>query len=483
MTLSELLEGYIGDTIPIEGIASDSRLVKPGYLFVALPSVTGKDICDFVKQALSKGATAVIARPDICQVFDAYPVTFIASDNPRQSLAMIASKFYKKKPPVLAAVTGTNGKTSVAEFTRQFWQQASHPAATIGTLGILGQKAALLQPGSQASPDTIQLHEMMEMLAQSGYTHVIMEASSHGLDQYRLDSLSFQVGAFTNLTQDHLDYHGTMEDYFQAKTLLFTRVLPEGATAVLNADISDYSGLKALCEKRKQTVLSYGIKGETLKILSCKPLPRGQKVSLQLAGATYDMIFPLIGKFQLMNALCAAGIGLATGISPLDVIKTLQSLTSVPGRIQHVGETKQGAHIYVDYAHTPDGLENALKTIRDHTTGNLWAIFGAGGDRDRLKRPLMGQVAAQFADRIIVTDDNPRHESPEEIRAEVMKGCPDAHEIGDREEAIRIAIKSLEAGDILVVAGKGHEQTQIIGDDSLPFSDGDVVKKVLKEGY
>jgi len=479
MDLHDLLEDFTSHSVEITGIASDSREVKPGHLYVALPSLSGKDSKPFITQALSKGAVVIVAQPAVCRSFDASSALFIASDDPRQSLAQIASRFFREKPAVLAAVTGTNGKTSVAEFARQFWENASHKAASIGTLGVIGAERTHLIENSFASPDTVKLHAILRTLALEGYTHTTLEASSHGLHQHRLDELPFKVAAFTNLSQDHLDYHHTLDQYFQAKTLLFSRVLPRHGIAVLNADVKEFKLLQTVCQKREQTIFSYGEKGETFKILSRKPHPRGQEITLRINQITHDFFFPLIGHFQIMNALGAAGIALATGVPMGQILSTLATLQSVPGRLQRIGTTHAGGEVYVDYAHTPDALEKILLTLRDHTAGKLWVVFGAGGERDELKRPLMGKAARLYADKIIVTDDNPRGESPARIRSEVLEGCPDSLNIGDREEAIQKGIKSLEAGDTLVIAGKGHEKIQIIGDVSYPFNDAAIAASYL----
>ena len=483
MDLRKLLEGFLGENVDITGITTDSRQVKPGYLFVGLPSLTGKDINPFIKEALENGAVAVVCTPDLRNVpdYDAVPINFISSDNPRKDLACIAAKFYTEKPENLVAVTGTNGKSSVVEFVRQFWEAEALKGATVGTIGVFGEQGEHLLDESLTSPDTVYLHEILKVLYRKGYTHTALEASSHGLDQYRVHNLPLKAAGFTSLSQDHLDYHHDLERYFEAKAKLFREVLPEGGTAVLNADAEQFGTLKSICEHRNIKVMSYGNNGEDLKIISNTPEHHGQSVRLEIQGEPHEFLFPLIGDFQLMNALCAAGLAMSTGITSNTAVNTLKTLKGVVGRLQFVGTTKVGAKVYVDYAHTPDALTHVLKTIRPHTKGKLKVIFGCGGNRDTLKRPLMGKVASDLADSIIVTDDNPRFENPAAIRREVMQTCPQAEDIEDREKAIKIGIKSLAAGDILVVAGKGHETGQIIGDTAHPFDDVKIVQKYINE--
>lgn len=482
MELRNLLDGFIGENVDVTGITSDSRQVKKGYLFVALPSLRGGNINDHIKEALKKGASVIITQPDIRFAYDSYPINFIASDNPRKDLARIASKWYEKVPEHCVAVTGTNGKTSVVEFVRQFWMASNFKGVSIGTLGVRDSKGEIIREGSLTSPETLLLHEILNDLAENKVTHVALEASSHGLDQYRLDEVPLQAAAFTNFSQDHLDYHGDMRSYFDAKLRLFRELLPTEATAILNADVPEYAPLLEVCEKRNLKCLTYGKKASDLKLLDVVALNHGQKLYLEIQNQKVDVHLPLIGRFQAMNVLCAAGLCLATGVELKTIIESLQKLKPVPGRVEFVGKTKSGGTVYVDYAHTPDALMRMLEAVRSHSSENkLVVVFGCGGDRDVTKRFLMGQIASELADQVIVTDDNPRTEDPAQIRQAILNGCPKAEEIGNRKEAIEKGINALEAGDILVVAGKGHEVGQIIGAEIHPFSDVDVIQSFLQE--
>lgn len=458
----------------ITGLTADSRAVKPGYLFAALPG-SNEDGRAYIADAVGRGATAIIA-PD-GTTCDAADVQLITDTNPRKLFARVASRYFKRQPETTVAITGTNGKTSVAQFTRQLWSHAGCDAAALGTLGIVSNTAHT--PGNLTTPDPVSLHKLLADIASQGIDHLAMEASSHGLDQFRLDGVQVSAAGFTNLSRDHLDYHGTMESYLKAKTRLFSEVLVPGGVAVLNADIPEYDALTGACEARGHSVMTYGYNGEAMRLIKATPVSHGQRLDVELFGKAERIVLPLAGAFQSMNSLCAAGLALATGISPDDVIDALQHLVSVPGRMDLIGTRKNGGAVYVDYAHTPDALKTALEALRPHASGKLIVVFGAGGDRDTGKRPLMGKAAAALADVVFVTDDNPRSENAIDIRQDILAACPDAYEIGNRADAIEAAVSQLSSGDVLLVAGKGHETGQIVGDKVLPFDDREISRDII----
>ena len=458
--------------LEITGITADSRAVKPGFLFVAIPG-SKSDGARFIPQALASGAAAVIARPG------AYhgPGAIIAVENPRSLLAHLAARFYDKQPNTIVAVTGTNGKTSVAVFVRQIWAEMGFRSASLGTIGIVGPNgSSYLQ---HTTPDPVQLHEAVARLAEDNIEHLAIEASSHGLEQHRLDGLRLTAGGFTNLTRDHLDYHGSLDAYFEAKMRLFTELLPAGAGAVINADSEFGEEVHMRAEARGLSTVLVGRKGRDLRLVDVKTEGLGQRLLVETATGKFDVNLPLVGGFQASNALVAAGLVIAAGGQEALVFHALASLKGAPGRLDLVGHTAQGASVYVDYAHTPDAVATALKALRPYASGKLLVVFGCGGDRDKGKRPLMAQAAKENANIVILTDDNPRTEDPAQIRRDARAGAEDAIEIGDRAEAIAAAVKMLGAGDILLVAGKGHEQGQIIGAETRPFSDHDAVRAAL----
>ncbi|AUN30089.1 UDP-N-acetylmuramoyl-L-alanyl-D-glutamate--2,6-diaminopimelate ligase [Niveispirillum cyanobacteriorum] len=461
---------------PITNLTADSRKVVPGTLFAALPG-TLRDGRDFIPQAIASGAVAILAPKGTVLPEGAEHVTLIEDANPRRRLALLAASFSGEQPEKIAAVTGTNGKTSTAQFTRQIWAGLGHKAGAMGTLGLVA-------PGFPASdslttPDPVALHTTLADVAKAGVTHLALEASSHGLDQFRLDGVLVTASGFTNLTRDHLDYHGTMEAYLKAKLMLFDRVMPKGATAVINADIPEFDQIAATAHARKQTVIGFGEAGKELRVIEVKPLPHGQRLELELFGRRRTVEMPLVGRFQVWNALCALGLAIGSGEDAEKAADQLAMLTGVRGRLEMVATLKNGAAVYVDYAHTPDGLETVLHAARPHTQGKLSVVFGCGGDRDKGKRPMMGAIAARLADRCIVTDDNPRSEVPSTIRAAIMAACPGALEVDDRAKAIAVAIGELGPGDVLIIAGKGHEQGQIVGTEVRPFDDASVARQVV----
>ena len=466
----------------VRGLSADSRRVMPGFLFAALPGAR-LDGRQFVAQALERGAVAVLTdEPGLALLPEgaADRAAILVDDNPRRRFALLASRLHPRRPKTLAAVTGTNGKTSVVHFTREIWTWLGHPAASLGTLGLV--TPAGRWPGSLTTPDPVALHETLAGLAAEGIEHVALEASSHGLEQFRLDGLAFAAAAFTNLSRDHLDYHRDMGAYRAAKERLFGALLAADGTAVLNADSAEFPHLAALCCGRGTRVLSYGtVPGAQLRLVAREALADGQGLSLDLGGERREVLLPLIGDFQAMNALAALGLALATGASPAAASEALASLTGVPGRVEVVARIAGGGGVVVDYAHTPDALATVLAALRPHAQGRLVVLFGCGGDRDPGKRPMMGEIAARLADTVYVTDDNPRSEAPAAIRAAILEAAAGAVEIGDRRQAIETAIRELGRGDLLVVAGKGHETGQIVGDKVLPFDDAAVVREVVRQ--
>lgn len=478
--LSDLLRRDVASDPVITGVTADSRKVAPGALFVALPG-SAADGRAFIPQALAQGAAAVLAPSDTPD--SAAPV-LVTSGDVRRAYAIAARSFYGAQPKTCVAITGTNGKTSVATFCREIWAGIGHKSASMGTLGVIGQKGdktyALTGPGL-TSPDAAEAARLLAELARKEVTHLALEASSHGIDQRRLDGVALKAAGFTNLTQDHLDYHGTMEDYRAAKLRLFEALLPRGRTAVLNADSDAYSAFASASIMAGLGVFGVGERGRDLTLIGRKATPEGQRLTLDVRGSVREILLPLAGAFQASNALVAAGLCIAAGDAPDAVVGALENLTGAQGRLQRIGAHAAGAkgEVYVDYAHTPDGLETVLNALRPHATGRLIVVFGAGGDRDRGKRPLMGGIAGRLADVAIVTDDNPRSEDPASIRAQVLAGYPAAMEIGDRRTAIETAIEMMGDGDVVVIAGKGHEQGQIVGGVTHPFDDATVASEAL----
>lgn len=460
--------------VVIAGITADSRKVKPGYAFFALKGAHA-DGRKFIEGAIARGAVAVIGEGS--RPFDfASPVAFVRVRDAHGALARAAARFYPRQPRTIVAVTGTNGKTSVASFTRQIWQALGLAGASIGTVGVTSPNGEI--KGSLTTPDPVALHALLDRLAGEGVTHAAMEASSHGLEQRRLDGVKLAAGAFTNLTRDHLDYHRTMEAYLVAKLRLFDTLLPEGAGAVVDADHPEASKFADVARHRKLNLVSVGRMGRDLTLLEVVREGLAQQLRVRTGGVEYQMKLPLVGEFQVANALVAAGLAMATGSAAKDVLEALSGLKGASGRLELVGD-KDGAPVFVDYAHTPDALENVLLALRPYALGRLLVVFGAGGDRDAGKRPLMGAIAAKRANLVYVTDDNPRTEYAADIRKQILDTTPRGIEIGDREEAIKAAIKEMKAGDVLLVAGKGHETGQIVGERILPFSDQVAIRAAL----
>ena len=464
-----------GDAVDVTGLAVDSRAVKPGDLFFALAGHK-TDGSRFIDAAIASSAVAVAGDhpPE-----GARRVPFVVTPNPRRALALAAARFYPRQPATIAAVTGTSGKTSVAAFTRQIWQSLGHASASIGTIGLVSPKRTVY--GSLTTPDPIALHRQLDEIAGEGVTHLAFEASSHGLDQYRLDGVRIAAGGFTNLSRDHMDYHPDVAHYLNAKLRLFRDLVVAGGAAVISADHDCSQEVIDAARARRLRVIAVGRKAdgnEGIRLVEAEIDGFAQKLALEHRSRKLTIKLPLVGEFQIENALVAAGLAIGTGSDVEKVFASLEQLEGAKGRLERVGE-RNGAPIFVDYAHKPDALAKALQALRPYAKRKLVVVFGAGGDRDAGKRPLMGAIAADNADHVIVTDDNPRSENPETIRAAILAAATGAKDIGDRAEAIRAGISALQPGDALLIAGKGHETGQIVGDKTLPFSDHDAVAAAL----
>ena len=452
----------------LKGLASDSRKVKPGYLFAALAG-TKTDGARFVKDAVARGAVAVMGPPSLAGDVASLGVPFISEENPRAGLAHVAAVFYDAQPEIVAAVTGTKGKSSIVAFLREIWTALGKPAASLGTVGVIGPNGAL--PLNHTTPDPVEIHELLAKLKQDGVDRLAIEASSHGLDQHRLDGVKIRACGFTNITRDHMDYHPTFESYLAAKLRLFTEVVEEGGVAVVNADAVHADRFIEAAQLRGLKLITVGRKGETIHLDRREDRGGSQALTLHYQGRLFYVELPQAGDFQASNALVAAGLAIGLGEDAAKVFAALEHLKGAPGRMEKVAFAKGGAPIYVDYAHTPDSLEKILEALRPHTANRLHVVFGCGGDRDKGKRPLMGAIAARLADDVIVTDDNPRSEDAGVIRSEILAAAPGAREIGDRAQAIRVAVADLKTGDVLVLAGKGHETGQYVKGEVHPFSD------------
>lgn len=494
MRLTDLLNGKIDSDLNVAGVTADSRQVKPGYLFAALPGnqVDGRD---YAEDAIRNGAVAILSTDD----FELYgqdqgkDVVVIQEDNPRLVFSQIAACFYQSQPDRIVAVTGTNGKTSVVSFVQQLWALLGYDkSVSVGTLGVRGP--GLIRSGSHTTPDPASLHAELADLAAAGIERLSIEASSHGLDQYRLHGLGVSAAAFTNLTQDHLDYHPSMEHYFQSKAKLFAEVMREGGIAVLNADSDYFQKMKAVCEARNHTVISYGKNGDDICLKALEPKPDGLLLSFEFFGKSYDVHLPLIGFFQAHNVMCAMALVLSEwgqdSVKVEKLVSLLSKLQGVPGRMQLVPGHAKGAAVYVDYAHTPDALQNLLEALRPHTEKRLVCLIGCGGDRDSTKRPIMGRIAAELADIALISDDNPRSEDPAKIRAMMVAGTEgipaqikpaQIEDIDGRAAAIERGIALIGEGDVFVLAGKGHESGQTIGGRCEPFDDTEEAIKAMKK--
>jgi UDP-N-acetylmuramoyl-L-alanyl-D-glutamate--2,6-diaminopimelate ligase len=460
----------------ISGLSSDSRKVSPGDLFFALAG-SKADGAAFAGEAASRGAAAIVAAAG-ANIADP-KVPLIVVDDPRRALALSAARFFGKQPETVAAVTGTSGETSVAAFARQIFAAAGHEAASIGTIGVVSRRWSTY--GTLTTPDPVAFHAALDRLANDGVSHAAVEASSQGLDQRRVDGLRIAAAAFTNLGRDHMDYHPTVEHYMAAKMRLFDTLLPKGAPALIFSDDEWSKAAIEAATKAGLDVRTVGRKGAYICLKRVEHFRHKQMAEVHVGDDIYEIHIPLAGDFQVANALVAAGLAMSTGVAARDAMAALGHLVGASGRLELVGHTKTGALAYVDYAHKPDALENVLSSVRPFTSGRIIVVFGCGGDRDKGKRPIMGEIATRLADVVIVTDDNPRSEVPEVIRSEIMAAAKGATEIGDRAEAIGAAVAMLSAGDTLIVAGKGHEEGQTIGSVTLPFSDHAELRKALEE--
>ncbi|MGN6459865.1 MAG: UDP-N-acetylmuramoyl-L-alanyl-D-glutamate--2,6-diaminopimelate ligase [Pseudolabrys sp.] len=477
MRLRDLLarSDLVAGDVEVTGVSADSRKVKPGFLFVAIPG-TKTDGARFIDQAVKAGAVAVLSEGAAPAVPSG--VAAISSKNARRDLALTAARLHARQPGTIVAVTGTSGKTSVAAFTRQIWAAQGFAAASIGTVGVVSPKGEIY--GSLTTPDPVDLHRTIDALADEGVTHLALEASSHGLDQHRLDGVRIKAGGFTNLSRDHLDYHATVEAYLAAKLRLFTDLVAAGGAAVIAADHEQAAAVADAARKRGLRIFTVGQAGEAIRLRDVAIDGFTQRLSLEHNGRTITVKLPLVGAFQIENALVAAGLAIVTGSETEQVFAALNHLEGAKGRLEFSGRYRD-APVFIDYAHKPDALAKALDALRPYARGRLVVVFGAGGDRDAGKRPIMGAIAAEKADRVIVTDDNPRSESAPAIRAAIMAAAPGAREIGDRGEAIHQAIADLQEGDVLLIAGKGHETGQIIGDQTIHFSDHEAVAAALTD--
>jgi UDP-N-acetylmuramoyl-L-alanyl-D-glutamate--2,6-diaminopimelate ligase len=482
MMLRDLLSGDAHcdgrfETLAVTGISADSRTVKPGFLFAAVPG-TKRNGLTFVAQAVSQGAVAVLAEGDSAAPLPG-DVALVSVPDVRRALALAAARFYPRQPATIAAVTGTSGKTSVASFTRQIWTTLGYAAASIGTIGVVTPAGE--QYGALTTPDPVELHQIVDRMAGDGITHLAIEASSHGLDQHRLDGLRVGIASFTNISRDHLDYHGTVEAYREAKLILFRNLVQPQGVAVIATDHTFAAQVADAARGRGLRIIEVGRAGRDIRLTASTIEGFSQLLTLEYGGVRYRVRLPLVGAFQVENALVAAGQAIAADGDAARVFAALEGLVGAKGRLELVGR-KSGAPIFVDYAHKPDALAKALEALRPYVSGRLVVVFGAGGDRDAGKRPLMGAIATEKADRVIVTDDNPRSENPSAIRAAILTGAPDADEIGDRNEAIHRAVADLKPGDVLLIAGKGHETGQIIGQKTVPFSDHEAARNALVAG-
>jgi UDP-N-acetylmuramoyl-L-alanyl-D-glutamate--2,6-diaminopimelate ligase len=462
-------------SVPIAGLAADSRQVMPGYLFAALPGVKTEGT-RFIDDAVRRGAAAILIPEGGTRPANELPV--IEDKDPRRRLALIAARFFALQPETVVAVTGTNGKTSVASFVRQIWTGEGFRAASLGTVGVVGPRGTMTL--RHTTPDPIELHSILADLAKDGVTHLAFEASSHGLQQRRVDGIALAAGAFTNISRDHLDYHESFEQYFAQKLRLFRELLPKGSGAVVDVDSEGGETVAVEAKARGLSLITIGRAGKSLRLVSAKASGFAQNLVVEHEGRQYKVRLPLVGAFQASNALVAAGLVMATGGDAGTILPMLATLRGAPGRLDLAGTSRSGAPIFIDYAHTPDALEKALDALRPYVESRLVVVFGCGGDRDRGKRPEMGRVAAEKADIAIVTDDNPRNEDPAEIRRQVLAGARGATEIGDRATAIAEAIAMLAKGDVLLVSGKGHETGQTIGTSVIPFSDHEAVSAALR---
>lgn len=476
---------FLGKELPSPtSLSIDSRKVEEGGLFVAI-SGNHHDGTRFVEEALHSGAVGIIVPKGLGQKMAAqfqeqYPnASFFETSQIRKIASLLAAQFYPLQPENIVAVTGTSGKTSTVSFIRQLWYHLGFPAASLGTLGLIIEGRTLPAPtGTDGlnTPDPVRLHQILENLKGQFIDHLAFEASSHGLDQHRLDAVQLKAAVFTNFSNDHLDYHQTMESYFEAKVRLFQELLGPDKYAIINADIPEYETLLKICKERGLPTLTFGKEGEAIRLISIIPKMGSQDVLLYIEGKSYNLHLPFVGQFQVYNVMAALGAVIACGVNAAQAVEACLNLKGIPGRLELAAPG-----VYVDYSHKPEALSSALKALRSHTKGQLWVVFGCGGNRDTIKRPMMGEIAARLADIVIITDDNPRHENPGEIRQQILAKCPGAREIPSRHEAIRAAIEGMRSGDVVLIAGKGHETYQIVGGQTFPFDDVEEVQKCMRK--
>lgn len=465
-------------------LSTNSQKVEKGDLFIAIPGIK-HDGTAYIEEALQRGASAIIVPQGVCEKLlaefkDRYPsVSFFETSEIRKTASLLAATFYPTQPDSIVAVTGTNGKTSTVSFIRQIWRHMGLPAASLGTLGLIIEGRPLPPPtGTEGlnTPDPVKLHKILQGLKEQHINHLAFEASSHGLHQHRLDGVRIKAAVFTNFSTDHLDYHQTMEAYLEAKLRLFDELMGPQSYAILNADIAEYDQLLALCKKRHIQPITFGKNKAMVQLISVIPKANVQDVFLCIEDSCFNFTLPLVGQFQVQNVMAALAAVIACGAKAEQAVDACLTLKGIPGRLEQAGPG-----VYVDYSHKPEALSTALEALRPHTKGKLCVVFGCGGNRDATKRPIMGEIAAKLADKVIITDDNPRHEDPSHIREQILAKCPEASEIPSRRTAIATALKQMQAGDVVLVAGKGHETYQLVGDKVIPFNDVEEVQKCLKK--
>lgn len=487
LTSEEARGTSLSESLLFKAFRVDSRQVEEKDLFLAIPSLSATSIESHLFEAIQRGASILLVpqgtvlNSQLSEMIKSKNIAILEVQNSRLMASLLASRLFPAQPTTIAGITGTNGKTSVASFTRQLWKLLGVKSASLGTLGVQGTKGEKegLMEFSYSTPDPLILYPILENLKHQGIDHLAMEVSSHGLDMYRAEHVLFKVAAFTNLSHEHLDYHETMEAYFQAKARLFKETLRLQGTAVVNVGTSFGQEITKICTQRGVSLITVGAENSDIYVQKVVTELHGSQISFKAFGKTYDVFFPLVGQFQVENVLTALAIAVGAGASCEDIVNVLGRLESVKGRMEFVGQTKAGASVFVDYAHKPLALETVLKSLKAHTQGQIFVVFGCGGNRDQAKRKMMGKIAVDYADCIIVTDDNPRSEDPQAIRRQILEGAPNALEVASREDAIAYALEKAKAGDVCLIAGKGHEQGQIIGSVTYPFCDRQVAQKIL----
>ena len=467
------IDRSLSDKIKVNGITCDSRDVREGYVFFAIEGEIDRGE-DYIDEAITKGACAIVASDSYSKNLT---IPVIKTSNPRKFLSSIASKSFPEFPDTICAITGTNGKTSTTNFLQQLWALIGLESSSIGTLGIVGSEE--IQDTNYTTPNPLALHKMLQRLYKEKITHLALEASSHGLAQHRIDSVQIRAAGFTNISPDHLDYHNNMEDYFSAKKRLFTEILPKENYSVICVDTEEGRELSEIIKQSGKGVIEVGESANAFNLRRVVPSKNGMEIIFQYSGRQFSIPLKVEGYFQAMNILCATGLAVASGVPSEKVFEKIQYLRPITGRLEFCGRTKKGAKIYVDYAHTPDALIAALFSLRELTEGNIILVFGCGGNRDTFKRSLMGEIAQNYSDKVIITDDNPRNENPKKIRKAILDKCPSGIEIPDRSNAINEALNISELGDSVIIAGKGHEKIQIIGSKTLPFSDQNVISEII----